>query len=114
MAWAARQQEREALETRRPSCCMKDMGARILACLSLYRKLQHRSHLGESGRRPHHGDERSLLVKFFVEPDDDDVDELRVADDVAKFTELVAYGLDVLAVEVDRSITLGHVAELGM
>ena len=71
---------------------MEDAGARILACLSFCGELQHRSHLGESGRRPHHGDERSLLVKVFVEPDDDDVDELRVTDDVTKFTELVVDG----------------------
>ena len=93
---------------------MEHARAGVLASLCLRGELQHRSHLGEGWRRPHHWYEGGLLVEFLAKADNDDVDELRVADDVTKFTELVADGLDALAVDVDGSIALGHVAELGV
>ena len=93
---------------------MKHPRARVLASLSVRGELQHGSYLGEGWWRPHHGDERGLLDEFVAKADDDDVDELRVADDVTKFTELVADGFDALVVEVDRGVALGHVAQLGV
>ena len=93
---------------------MEHVRAGVLASLCLRSELQHRSHLGEGWRRMHHGYKGGLLVEPLAEIDDDDVDELRVADNVTKFVELVVDGLDALAVEVDRCIALGHIEKLGV
>ena len=93
---------------------MEDAGPRFFASLSFRGELKHGAHLGEGGRGPHHGDEGGLLVEVLAETDDDDVDELRVADRVAEFAKLVTDSLDALAEEIHRGIALGHVAKLGV
>jgi hypothetical protein len=93
---------------------MEDFWARVLASLSFRRELQHGAYFGEGWGRPHHGDEGGLLVEILAEPNDNDVDELRVADGIAEFAKLVTDGLDALAEEVDRGIALGHVTKLGV
>ena len=93
---------------------MEHPGARILASLSFRSELQHGANFGEGWRRPHHGDEGGLLVEVLAETDHDDVDELRVADMIAEFTEFISYGFDALTEQTDWSIALRHVAELGV
>ena len=64
---------------------MENLGARLLARFGLGGELEHGMDFSKRGRWPHHGDERSLLVEILAQPDDDDVDELRITDDVTKF-----------------------------
>ena len=93
---------------------MEDPWARVLVSLSVRRELQHGADFGEGWRRPHHGDEGAMLVEILAQPDDDDVDELCVTDEITKFTKLVADGLDTLTEKIYRGIALGQVTKLGV
>ena len=63
---------------------MEHLRTKDLASLSLRSELQHISHLREGRRRPHHGYEGGLLVEIFIEADDSDIDEPRVANGVVE------------------------------
>lgn len=86
--------------------------ARRLACLCLSLKLQDGANIRKGWVRAQHGDEGNLLLKLFPETNEESVDEGPIVDVVAKFTQLVANGLDALAVDGDRRVALAAGAEL--
>ena len=59
-----------------------------------------------------HGDEGLLLLELISEADEEGVDESAIVDVIAEFTDFVADGLDLLAEDGDRGISLGGCAEL--
>jgi hypothetical protein len=54
------------------------------------------------GRRPHHGNKGSLLLKALTETDKGDVDELPAIDGHAKFAKLVGDCLKTLPVDAEK------------
>jgi hypothetical protein len=85
------------------------MWARLLACLCVIGTLEQRANFGKRGTGLHHGDEGRLLLVPIPKPLKEDVDELAIRHEIAKFAELVGHGLDVLAVGA-----LDGVADLGV
>ena len=85
-----------------------------LAGLILFFLLEERANFFEGGVGLEHGDEGLLLLKLITEADEQSIDESAILDVIAKFTEFVVDGLDPLAEDGDRSVSLGGRAELGV
>ena len=85
-----------------------------LASLVLLFLLEEGADLLEGRVGLEHGYEGLLLLKLLAEANEEGVDEGAVVDVITEFTEFVADGLDPLAEDGDRSISLDGRTELGV